>query len=479
MAFTNDFYSPDKVLFFDLDAVYDMSGVVQKWHQPVKHGSVLEPERPWEGDMVLPDSVFPHHDGQRIICKYRGHHHASRFPELTEAGMAATVAWAESTDGLHWARPDLGLVEFQGSRQNNLLPGKNFRAILDPHASDPEQRYKGIALCWPGDFPAARIEDQREGRCFYSATSPDAIHWSAPRCMAGFEETGDTESLTWDDRQQQYLFTTRKRGYWLSDAYPEFYKRPIKKGMPNGRWVALSTSSDFEQWSELDNIIVRDPMDELGVDFYCACIFPYGNLYLGWLRRHHSWHGLMDTELVWSYDLRRWHRSWYRRPFVSWGELGQDDWCFGNVTNSKPIRIGDQLHIFCESRNHVHAPHATKQRGLLGMDARLDVATLRLDGFVSLEAGRMGGELITEPLPIAGKKLHMNARTVGDGVIEMELLTPDREPLGREPLVFRGDNVAHTVAFDNLDAIPNTDSGLAVLRMFLQNAALYSFTLGE
>ena len=325
MQLSNQHSDLKKIQFFHLDAIYDMHGVVQKWHRPEKHPAVLKPDRLWEGDMTLPESVFPHHDGRKILGLYSCHHHPTRFPELVQAGYKQVNCLAESTDGLHWTKPDVGEVEFHGSRSNNIVPGHLYRTILDPRDLDPQRRYKGIALLWPDAFPAGRIEDQRRGRCFYSATSPDAIHWSTPRRMDGFEETGDNDALSYDDRHQRYLFTTRKRGYWLSEAYPDFYKRPIKKGMPDGRWIALSTSTDFKNWTELDNIIVRDGMDELGIDFYCACVFPYGDLYLGFLRRHHFWHGLMDTELVWSRDGRRWNRSWNRQPFVSWGELGDDD----------------------------------------------------------------------------------------------------------------------------------------------------------
>ena len=47
-------------------------------------------------------------------------------------------------------------------------------------------------------------------------------------------------------RQAALNGTTRARGYWMSEDFPPFYSRPVKKGMPDGRWVALSTSADFE-----------------------------------------------------------------------------------------------------------------------------------------------------------------------------------------------------------------------------------------
>ena len=109
----------------------------------------------------------------------------------------------------------------------------------------------------------------------------------------------------------------------------------------------------------------------------------------------------------------------------------------------------------------------------------MGMATLRVDGFVSLEAGRMGGDLITEPLPLAGKRVTINARTVHDGIIEMTLLTADRQPLGKVPIVFRGDNTAFVLEFDGAKVIPHTESGCVSLGIFLQNAALYSLTIQE
>ncbi len=404
MRFTNEHNAPERILFFHLDAIHDMDGVVQQWHQPTKHGVALRPERAYEGAMTLPVAIYPTPDGARLRCQYTCLNDKEMFPDLASENAWYVDCLAESSDGMHWERVPVGEVTFRGSRDNNIIaanPDAELKVIMDPHDPDPQRRYKAIALRWPDHNRV--IETSRRGRFFSSYTSPDGIHWSAPTDMAGFEETGDTSGLSYDERRGLYLFTTRPRGYWLSDDYPKFYQRPIKKGVPDGRWVALSTSPDFVTWSPLDPILVRDAADELGVDFYCGLPFPYGDLYVGWLRRHHHWHGTMDTELVWSRDCRRWQRSWYRRSFLGPGELGEPDWCFGDVVNVKPIRRGDTLFIYYEGRQHVHGPHQIRERrggrGRLGMDACMAVATMRVDGFVSLEAGGMGGNLVTAPLP--------------------------------------------------------------------------------
>ena len=43
----------------------------------------------------------------------------SRYPGDTD--RYRPVAYAESTDGIHWNKPNLGLVTFRGSTQNNIV----------------------------------------------------------------------------------------------------------------------------------------------------------------------------------------------------------------------------------------------------------------------------------------------------------------------------------------------------------------------
>jgi hypothetical protein len=58
-------------------------------------------------------------------------------------------AYAESEDGVHWTKPELGLVAFAGDWKNNLIrmePGPfgvvNLKVLADPDDPDPARRYK-------------------------------------------------------------------------------------------------------------------------------------------------------------------------------------------------------------------------------------------------------------------------------------------------------------------------------------------------
>ena len=58
-------------------------------------------------------------------------------------------AYAESEDGIHWTRPELGLVEYRGSKKNNLVYDEdgpmnmiNLKVLIDDDDPDPSRRYK-------------------------------------------------------------------------------------------------------------------------------------------------------------------------------------------------------------------------------------------------------------------------------------------------------------------------------------------------
>src|SRR5262245_54355903 len=57
-------------------------------------------------------------------------------------GSPRHVGYAYSEDGVHWQRPMLGLIEFAGSRENNLihLDAQAPSVFLQTHETDPKRR---------------------------------------------------------------------------------------------------------------------------------------------------------------------------------------------------------------------------------------------------------------------------------------------------------------------------------------------------
>ena len=87
------------------------------------------------------------------------------------------VAYAESDDGINWTKPNLGLVEVNGSTANNLckiephLGILNLKVLDEPDDPNPEQRYKMAAHVW-----TPKSETRRNG-ALAPFVSADGFTW--------------------------------------------------------------------------------------------------------------------------------------------------------------------------------------------------------------------------------------------------------------------------------------------------------------
>lgn len=88
------------------------------------------------------------------------------------------VAYAESTDGVTWTKPDLGLVTYRGNTANNLVrmtPGvgvQNVKVLYEPDDPDPDLRYKMAAhVYWDN-------RGNNHGTLALFA-SPDGLDWTS------------------------------------------------------------------------------------------------------------------------------------------------------------------------------------------------------------------------------------------------------------------------------------------------------------
>jgi hypothetical protein len=99
--------------------------------------------------------------------------------------VAPCICYAESRDGLHWVKPKLGIHEFNGSRENNIILKTmnvmvgcdNFMVFRDDNpACPPEKKYKAIGV----DYTEVNGETTECLNLFYSE---DAIHFTFDRIL--------------------------------------------------------------------------------------------------------------------------------------------------------------------------------------------------------------------------------------------------------------------------------------------------------
>ncbi len=104
-------------LFIDNLLIDRLDGASLKLQTP-QPGGVAVRFGAEEGDVDSPLSGYTTvlKDGDTYRLYYRG-----RGYERTPRGFESLTCYAESSDGVHWTKPDLGLVEVDGSKHNNVI----------------------------------------------------------------------------------------------------------------------------------------------------------------------------------------------------------------------------------------------------------------------------------------------------------------------------------------------------------------------
>lgn len=444
-------------LFVDDGIVADKANVTRTYHAFEKHPAnpVLVPAKAWEGGTVyLYGTVLPEESGQG----YRMWYHSW-------AGGEYHNLYATSPDGLKWSKPNLGLVSHEGSTDNNILLRRtaedhNPQIIFTPFDPNPERRYK--LMNW--DYGRTPPNNTVSG--YYGAWSADGIHWKdAPKNPVFRDPGGDVGNFVWDPLKQRYI------------GYPKLFTEV--RGFRR-RCVGFSETTDFESWPAGKMVLIPDEFDDRWVeqpghhtDFYGLCGFAYESMYLGflWIFRitGKGDDGPIFVELVSSHDGVNWTRQEQPRPPIL--PLGPDGaWDDGMIfTTNHPLVEGDTIKLYYGGFDATHADDAAR--------AAIGLATLRKDGFVSLDAGIEEGVVVTKPLKNARGSLAVNF-SAPQGSIRAEIVDGtgnvipgySRDECGS----LSGDNTNKVVSWKSHDELPAGTETIAV-RFVLQNASLFSF----
>ena len=456
-------------LMVDDHLVESRQNLVRRYHAFQKYpgNPVLKPDRPWEGQVAyLFGSVLPAENGEG----YRMWYHtadADAPPEEQYRNL-----YAESPDGIVWHKPDLGIVEYRGSRNNNIFLERMRESHLPlvihtPWETDPEKTYKLVYY----DF--GRTDTHHSVSGYYGAWSRDGIHWSDTRAEPLLADPGDVGNFVWDPHRKRYL------GYakiWVASG--GFMRRAI----------GMTSTTDFLHWPPTQLVLAPDAVDDRWItkdrqhtDFYGLSGFAYESMYLGflWVFRIEDGDndGTIHLELVSSRDGLRWKREeGDRPPILELGRAGAfDDGMLHTPT--QPILGGGTLKLFYGASDQTHVSEVAGGWG----NCAIGLATLRKDGFASLEAGADPGILTTRALLGLEGRLRINA-DASRGSIRVEVLNEAGEVVpgyGRdqcEPI--RGDGIDQTVRWQERDRLPS-GAGFYRLRFLLQDAALYAFRAAE
>lgn len=258
------------------------------------------------------------------------------------------ICYATSIDGMKWTKPELGLVEYDGSRSNNILwrgsegsrakgagphGGGIFKDVLDP---DPKRRYKALL----------------KSEVLSVAFSTDGVHWGSPIACPEANSAGDTHNNAfWAPTLGKYVGITRQ--------WSKSFRRQI----------ARTASEDFLTWENTH--VVLEGLDE-GRQTYAMPVFFHGGVYIGLLAIHDQDTDRVWTELTWSPDTTTWHRVLPGTPFIPNGP-SEGDYDRGCVFAAAcPIFDKNEIRVYYGGSDGLH----TSWR-----NGYFCLGTLRPDGF--------------------------------------------------------------------------------------------------
>jgi len=446
-------------LFVDDYLIASMENVQRQVHPVKKHPSnpLVVQDKPWEGNGLCFHIVRRNEASGRFRMWYAcfGRY---KLPSGLEARFP--TCYAESADGITWTKPELGLLEYNGSKANNMVihAGNPYGLIEEPNDPDPSRRYKAIVWHEPPYVP-------REGYFLY--TSGDGLRWTRARqtplavSLSGYTMPqtgiGDTSIFRWD----------RRLGKYIGD---------VKFVLPGKfRCRGIMESDDLIHWSRPIMTLYPDSLDEKDSQVYGHLSFCYESLWIGFLRMMHTERtGQKQTtvELTASRDGRHWTRVGRREEVIPLGKPGEWDADYHDPAWD-PLLIGEELWIYYRSHCRTPPPGGPEFKHAVGL------ATLRRDGFVSLNGGDQPGQVLTRPLTVPGAALFVNAEVNPGGWIKVAVLSEDRQaiaPYGPDDSIpVTKDSTRTRVTWRNADELKVQPSGHIRLLFQIKQARLYSF----
>lgn len=456
-------------LFVDEFLIAKRERVELKLHAPTAREIVMTCDAPWEGSGCGYETVF--RDGDKIRMYYI----AADLTNVDGSKISKRplfACYAESQDGIHWVKPELGLFEFNGSKRNNIVwagPNlDNFTPFKDSRPGCPKDEiYKAVGSGKGG---------------LLAFKSADGLRWSLltnqPIISKGYFDTQN--NAFWDSQRQQY---------WC-------YIRDFHSGI---RDIRVSTSKDFLTWTEPQRLHFEHHAPD--VPLYTNQVVPYyraPHLFLGFPTRYierkfspAAMRSLPDpqhrqarmkfsprygTAITDGLFMSSRNGSSFLRwdaAFIRPGPERRDNWLYGDGYQSLGLLetpaadpTAPRELTFYAGEDHWKGPKRVRRH------------TIRIDGFVSLHADGAAGEVVTKPLHFRGQELTLNFATSAAGSVRVELQSEAGQPLPGYSLAdcdeLFGDTLDRTVTWNDKSDLGEYAGKPIRLRLMFSDADLYS-----
>ena len=382
------------------------------------------------------------------------------------------VAYAYSEDGgATWHKPSLGIIEYEGSMDNNLVnQGLHGSTVFHLNPNDPTGYRYGMFIGNPNSL----------------FISKDGFHWE----RHGGEPYLDLSEITDTDRMMHFHLDSQNVMFWDAAkkkyvVYPRMNLKPSQT-LDNsfGRTFGYAESDTLEGFPLPEIVFKRDGNDPPNMDFYTTGTFKYpyaADAYYMFPAAyyhlpsppHPGNDGPLDLQFAASRDGHAWVRP-DRRPIVRQGFDGQ--WNSGcHYAGYGMTRHGDEVSIYFVAQDITHAEY--KKRGYIR--GTITRGIYRLDGFMSLDASYSGGEIVTPLLAHDGEQLVLNADCSAGGSIKVVLLDESGNPVPgyseSDADVIEGNAVDLLVSWGGESDVSSTAGKPVKMKFILRDTKLYGF----
>ena len=446
-------------IFVDRHLIGSLEGAALTLSRPRDMGIVIPFDNPWEGEFCGYSTVLK--DGDTFRMYYRGLPKAG----LTKNGLQL-YCYAESKDGHDWKKPNLGLFEVSGSKENNVVffdPNEslnhNFCPMIDTRPGVPaSERYKALS------------GSRRTGLVAF--VSADGIHWKKLREQAVIPKGAfDSQNVPlWSAHEGRYI------------CY-------FRVGVNGIRRISRTTSKDFLNWTEP---VLMEYDNGLIEHLYTNQTSPYfraPHIYIGIAARFFPGRRVLNSQqakeigvdpkyfndcsdavLITTRGGNQYSRT-FPEGFVRPG-IGLQNWV--SRTNYPALNVvqtaKDKMSFYVNQNYGQPTAHLRRYE-------------LRLDGFASVRAPYSGGNMVTKPLTFSGKHLDLNFATSAAGSIRVEIQDAAGKPIPGFSLEEANDligNEISRVASWKSGSDVSTLAGKSVrLRFVMKDADLYAFQFSE
>jgi hypothetical protein len=466
-------------LFVD-DFLIEATDLRRTFHSAVKcdDNPLFAPETPMEQEQGVP-AATPKSGG---VWWDR---HAGHYVMWYDAGWMNCYAYATSADAINWCRPELGPVA-RGKRTvgNRILPGlvsDSSTFFIDENESDPARRYKCFVR-QPTMIEARNGKEHRGRLRAYVMSSPDGICWSD---LVPTSPVGDRSTIFYNPFRRKWVYSIR------SYHFDEMLKR-VRSYRECDDLIGEPVWDEADEvfWTRADRDDPQDPQIGEAPQLYNLDAVAYESILLGIFEillgprndvcARGGFPKTTDLTLGFSRDGFHWHRPCRDAFIASSRAAGTWDRGYVQSVGGCCLVFEDELRFFYTGFRGDPGNKTEKEIWNSGMYAHgsTGVATLRRDGFASLDAGQGGGSVTTRPVRFSGSYLFVNV-DAASGALRAELLDEDGRVLdgydAASCLPVAVGSTRHRVTWKQHDRLPATRGRPVRFRFLLESGRLYAF----